>query len=413
MTPRERLLAAVNHKEPDRVAIDLGSTPSSGISAIAYNNLKRHLGITHGHTRIYDVVQQLAQPEDQILDHFGVDVIDIGRAFNEHDRDWYDITQADGSPAQYPAWFKPLARPDGAFEAEIDGQVIARMPSKGTFFDQTCFPYLDGYPSDFRNLPDAMKKVLWAALVHSPWDNAGKPDFWQQLRDKTLRLRARSNRAMMVVCGCNLFEWGTFLRRMDNFLMDIYTEPTQVEALLDALMEQHLATLSKVCAAVGDCVDILRFGDDLGMDSGTFMSPEIYRRLFKPRHKQLCDFVKKNSRMKTFLHSCGSIYAILPDMIEAGYDIINPVQTNCVNMKPARLKKEFGGDITFWGGGCDTRAILNNATPQQVKDHVKERLEIFAPGGGFVFNTVHNILPEVPPENIVAMFEAVDIFSGK
>jgi uroporphyrinogen decarboxylase len=414
MNSRERLLAAINHKEPDRVAIDLGSTPSSGISAAAYGNLKKALGISSGHTRIYDVVQQLAQPEDMILDRFGVDVVDIGRAFNTADSDWYDITLFNGNTAQYPTWFKPRREADGSWTAfAADGTPIAKMPANAAFYDQLCFPYLDGYPENFRDLPDAMKKVLWAALVHSPWDNAARPDFWEQLRKKTLALRQQTDRALMVVCGCNLFEWGTFLRRMDNFLMDIYTEPRQVEVLLDALMEQHIATLEKVCRAVGDIVDILRFGDDLGMDSGPFMSPEIYRRLFKPRHKQLCDFVKKNSRMKTFLHSCGSIYAILPDMIEAGYDIINPVQTNCIDMDPVRLKKEFGSDITFWGGGCDTRTILNNAAPQQVKDHVKERLEIFAPGGGFVFNTVHNILPEVPPENIVAMFEAVDIFSGK
>jgi uroporphyrinogen decarboxylase len=414
MTPRQRLLAAVNHKEPDRVAIDLGSTPSSGISAAAYSNLKKALGISSGHTRIYDVVQQLAQPEDMILDRFGVDVVDVGRAFNTADTDWYDIRLFNGNTAQYPTWFKPRREADGSWTAlASDGTPIAKMPANAAFYDQLCFPYLDGYPENFRDLPDAMKKVLWAALVHSPWDNAVRPDFWEQLRKKTLALRQQTDRALMIVCGCNLFEWGTFLRRMDNFLMDIYTDPGHVEALLDALMEQHLAVLEKVCRAVGDIVDILRFGDDLGMDSGPFMSPDIYRRLFKPRHKQLCDFVKKNSRMKTFLHSCGSIYAILPDMIEAGYDIINPVQTNCIDMEPARLKREFGSDITFWGGGCDTRAVLNNATPQEVKDHVKERLEIFAPGGGFVFNTVHNILPEVPPENIVAMFEAVDIFNGK
>lgn len=413
MTPRERLIAAVEHKEPDRVAIDLGSTPSSGISAVAYGNLKRALGIPSGHTRIYDVVQQLAQPETEILDRFGVDIVDIGRAFNTADTDWYDVTLSNGNPAQYPAWFKPHRETDGSWTALApDGTPIAKMPAKGAFYDQSCFPYLDGYPDSFSDLPERMKKVLWSALVHSPWDQADRPGFWDQLRKKTLALRQSTDRALMVVCGCNLFEWGTFLRRMDNFLMDVYADPVHVEALLDALMEIHLATLDKVCRAVGDGVDILRFGDDLGMDSGPFMSPEVYRKLFKPRHKQLCDFVKKHSRMKTFLHCCGSIYALLPDLIEAGYDIINPVQTNCAGMDPVRLKREFGGAITFWGGGCDTRTILNHATPQQVKDHVKERLEIFAPGGGFVFNPIHNILPEVPPENILAMFDAVHAFSG-
>ena len=175
-------------------------------------------------------------------------------------------------------------------------------------------------------------------------------------------------------------------------------------------MEKHLATLEKVCNAVGDVVDILRFGDDLGMDSGPFMSPEKYRNIFKPRHKMLCDYVHKNSSMKTFLHTCGSIYRLLPDLIDAGYDIVNPVQTTCREMEPEKLKKEFGKDITFWGGGSDTRHVLNRGNIQQVKEDVKRRLEVFAPGGGFVFNPIHNIMPDVPRENIVAMFEAIDEF---
>ncbi|MCX8037170.1 MAG: uroporphyrinogen decarboxylase family protein [Candidatus Sumerlaeia bacterium] len=412
MNSRERILAAIEHRQPDRVPVDLGATPSSGISAIAYGNLKRHLGIADGHTRIYDVVQQLAQPEDFILDRFRVDVVDVGRSFNTNDNDWYDITLADGQKAQYPVWFRPERQPDGSYVARHrDGTELARMPAGGTFFDQTCFPYIDGYPSDYSGLREAMSKVLWAAFAHSPWDHAGEPDFWAQLRQRAIALRQSTDRAIMIACGCNLFEWGTFLRRMDNFLMDLYTEQKQVERLLDALMEVHMAGLGKVCEAVGDVVDILRFGDDLGTDSGPFMAPEIYRKLFKPRHTQLCAYVHRHTTMKTFLHSCGSIYALLPDLIEAGYDVINPVQTSCRNMEPERLKREFGRDICFWGGGCDTRAILNRATPQEVKDHVKRRLEIFSPGGGFVFNTVHNILPEVPPQNVVAMFEAIEEFN--
>jgi uroporphyrinogen decarboxylase len=393
--------------------VDLGSTPSSGISAIAYNNLKRHLRIEQGTTRVYDVVQQLAQPEDVILSRFGVDVLDIGRTFNTSDADWYDITLSDGSIGQYPIWFRPIHQPDGSWNAfTADGNPIAKMPATGAFFDQVCFPYIDGYPADYRDLPQAMANVLWAALVHSPWDHARDAGFWDTLRQRALALRQSSDRAIVIVAGCNLFEWGAFLRRMDNFLMDLYTTPAEVERLLDALMDQHLAALQKICASVGDIVDIIRFGDDLGMDSGPFIAPEVYRRLFKPRHKQLCEYVKKHSRMHTFLHSCGSVYKLMPDLIEAGYDIINPVQTSCADMEPERLKCEFGRDITFWGGGCDTRRILNLGTPAEVRAHVLERLDIFAPGGGFVFSTVHNILPEVPPENIVAAFDAIKEFEG-
>ena len=405
MTSRERVICSINHKEPDRIPIDLGSNTSSGISAIAYNNLKKHLGKTNGHSYVYDVVQQLALPEDEILGLLGVDIIDIGREFIFPDSKWYSVKLLDGSMAKYPGWFHPVKNKQGDWEAFTkDNTCIARMPKSGTFFDQTYFPYLDGYPDHYRDLPEAMSKVLWQAMAHSPWDLASEPDFWQQLRQRALRLRQKSNRAIMITCGCNLFEWGTFLRRIDNFMMDVYADPANVERILDALMKIHLDNLEKVCIAVGDVVDVIRFGDDLGMDTGPFMSPEIYRKLFKPCHKMLCDYVKNNSKMYTFLHSCGSIYKLIPDLIEAGYDILNPVQTNCMDMEPLWLKKEFGKDITFWGGGCDTRHVLNNATPQEVKDHVKERIDIFAPGGGFIFNPIHNILPDVPPENIMAAF---------
>lgn len=413
MTSRERILAAIEHRQPDRVPVDLGATPSSGISAIAYGNLKRHLGLPGPAPRIYDVVQQLAEPETLVLDRFGVDVLDVGRGFNTDPDRWHPVTLADGQTGWYPAWFRPEPQADGSFVARLgDGTAIARMPAGGTFFDQTCFPYLDGYPGDFRGLDAAMGKVLWAALAHSPWDQAGQPGFWGALRERALALREASDRALMMVVGCNLFEWGTFLRRIDEFCMDLRLEPARVEALLEALMERHLGTLERVCQAVGDVVDIIRFGDDLGTNQGPFMAPATYRALFKPRHARLCAYVKQHSRMKTFLHSCGAIRSLLPDLIEAGFEVINPVQTSCRGMEPEGLKRDFGRDICFWGGGCDTRSVLNQATPAEVREHVRRRLEIFMPGGGFVFNTVHNILPEVPPQNIIAMFEAVAEFGG-
>ncbi len=258
-----------------------------------------------------------------------------------------------------------------------------------------------------------MNKVLWQAMAHSPWDKAGNPGFWDQLRKNVLHLRETTDKALVITAGCNLFEWGTFLRRMDNFLMDLFIDQENIEKLLDALMEIHLATLEKVCATVGDVVDVIRLGDDLGMDSGPFMPQDIYQQLFKPRHKKLISYIKDNSNMATLLHSCGGIFPILADLIDAGLDIINPVQTNAYQMDPVNLKKEYGNDITFWGGGIDTRSVLNNGTTDEVRKQVLERMEIFSKGGGFVFNTVHNILPDVPPENIIAMTDAVKEFNGE
>lgn len=414
MTSRERVIAAIGHHEPDMVPVDLGSTPSSGISATAYARLKKHLGIQGGAVRVYDVVQQLAQPEDWAIERFGIDVLDIGRTFNAEDSDWYDIVLPSGETAQYPAWFHPVRQSDGSWNAyHRDGTLIARMPEGAAFFDGTYFPYIDGWPQDYSGLEQAMGKVLWSALVHSPWDSASRPDFWPLLRERTLRLRQSTDKALMVVVGCNLFEWGTFLRRIDNFLADLLLEPEKVDELLEALMQVHLATLEKVCQYVGDLVDIVRFGDDLGTDQGLFMQPEIYRKLFKPRHARLCSYVREHSGMHTFLHSCGSIYRLIPDLIDAGFEILNPVQTNARDMEPERLKREFGADVTFWGGGVDTRSVLNNASAEEVRRQTLERLDIFSKGGGFVFNTVHNILPDVPPENVEAMFTAIAEFNGR
>ena len=414
MTSRERILAAIRHEQPDQVPVDFGATPSSGISAIAYNNLKKYLNFDQHTTLVYDVVQQLARPGKIIFDLYEIDVFDIERTFNTGDIYWHNVFLPDGSEAMYPAWFHPVKDEEGTWNVYDDENVvIAKMPKSSTFFNQSHFPFLNGYPSDFNDLSKAMKKVMWSAMAICPWDHAHEPDFWEQLREKTLRLREKTDKALIIGVGCNLFEWGTFLRRIDNFLMDLVMDTHNVERLLDALMEIHLSILEKVCKAVGDVVDIIKFGDDLGMQNGPFMSPETYRKFFKPRHTLLCDYVKQNSRMFTYLHSCGSIYDLIPDLIEAGFEVLNPVQTNCRNMDPVRLKKEFGKDITFWGGGVDTASVLNHATPEKVREQVLERLEIFSPGGGYVFNTIHNILPEVPPENIVAMFEAVKEFNGQ
>ncbi len=410
MTGRERIASAIAHQEPDRSPIDLGATPSSGISAIAYNHLTTHLDYDASRTLVYDVVQELAQPEESILDWIGVDVIDIGRAYNTSNDSWYPVSLAPGVDAYYPEWFRPEKDHAGVLSAYHNGEVVAQKPAGANFFDQTVFPYIDGYPNDYGELRVQMGRVLWSAFAHSPWDHVNEAEFWTGLRQHALALRESTDKALMIVFGGNLFEWGTFLRRIDNFLMDVYAEPDEVRRLVDNLVPIHLETLAKVCESVGDVVDLIRFGDDLGMDSGPFMSPQHYRDLFMPGHSEMIQFVRKNSAMVPFLHSCGSIYQLIPSLIEAGFQVINPVQTNCIDMEPTRLKRDFGSEVTFWGGGVDPREILNRGTPTQVADDVKRRLDVFAPGGGYVFNTVHNILADVPPQNIVAMYEAFHEF---
>jgi uroporphyrinogen decarboxylase len=352
MTSRERILSAIAHKEPDRIPVDLGATPSSGISMVAWQNLIRYLGIKQDNY-VYDVIQEVTQPEMELLDLFRVDVLDVGRYFNSSPDYWHKLELIKGFPGLYPKWFNPEKQPDGSLlVAGKTGEFIGKMPLGATFFDQTIFPYVDGYPGDYNNIGNDMLRVSWGGFGFPPFDRINEKDFWKTLRETILEERSKTDKALLIGVGCNLFEWGTFLRRIDNFLMDLYLDPANVHKLLDKLMEMHMDFLSKVCESVGDIVEIIKFGDDLGTNTGPFMPPEIYNEFFGPRHKILCDYVKSNSSAHTMLHCCGGIYELIPGLIDAGFEILNPVQINAVNMEPERLKKEFGNDLTFWGGGC-------------------------------------------------------------
>jgi uroporphyrinogen decarboxylase len=410
MNSRERLLAAINHRQPDRIPVDLGATPSSGISAVAYHNLIKYLGLSLKN-HVYDVIQEVTQPEMELLDLFKIDVLDIGRFFNNFRSYWHKLELIKGVPGLYPKWFNPEKQPDGSWlAAGPTGEFIGKMPAGATFFDQLIFPYVDGYPGNYNNIGYDMSRVSWGGFGFPPYDRMDEKDFWKLLRETIIEERSKTDRALLIGVGCNLFEWGTFLRRIDNFLMDLYMDPVNVNKLLDVLLDRHMDFLSKICNAVGDIVEVVKFGDDLGTNTGPFMPPEIYNEFFRPRHKVMCDYVKANTTAHTMLHVCGGIYELIPGLIEAGFEILNPVQINAFNMEPEKLKSEFGKEVTFWGGGVNTQSILNRATPQQVKDHVRHNIEIFSKDGGFVFNTVHNILPDVPPENIMAMFETIREF---
>jgi uroporphyrinogen decarboxylase len=410
MNSRERLLTAIDHKQPDRIPVDLGATPSSGISAVAYHNLNKYLGLGLKN-HVYDVIQEVTQPEMELLDMFKVDILDIGRFFNNYESYWHGLELIKGVPGLYPKWFNPEKQSDGSWLASgPTGEFIGKMPAGATFFDQVIFPYADGYPDIYDNIAYDMSRVSWGGFGFPPYDRLNEKDFWKLLRKTIIEERAKTERALLIGVGCNLFEWGTFLRRIDNFLMDLYMDPVNVNRLLDKLLEIHLTFLSNICSSVGDIVEVIKFGDDLGTNTGPFMPLEIYKEFFMPRHKVMCDYVKANTSAHTMLHCCGGICELIPGLIESGFEILNPVQINAYGMEPERLKNEFGKDITFWGGGVNTQSILNRATPQQVKDHVRHNIEIFSKDGGFIFTAVHNILPDVPPENIMAMFEAVREF---
>jgi uroporphyrinogen decarboxylase len=266
---------------------------------------------------------------------------------------------------------------------------------------------LDKTDSDFVDLATPLRKVMWSA-IRTPVVPAGDKAELEKLAAGARAFRASTDRAILGLFGGNLMEIGQFLFRIDNFLALLAAEPARAHRFLDRLVEMHLPNLEKFLGAVGPSIDIIVFGDDLGMQIGPQISPRMYREFFKPRHKILWQRAKELANVKVMLHSCGSLYALLPDLIDAGLEIVQPVQTTCTDMEAGKLKREFGKDLCLWGGGSNTRDVLPHGTPQQVAEDVRQRVRTLAPGGGFVFQQIHNVMSDVPPQNIVAMLEAVN-----
>jgi uroporphyrinogen decarboxylase len=409
MTSRERVLSTLNHVEPDRIPVDFGGHRSSGIMAQAYKRLREILGLPPSKIYVYDFIQQLAVIEDDVLDIIGVDVVDVGQAFYRKEDYWQDWSLPDGTPCKIPA-FIPVEKQGDDWVVRGDEDQVICIQKKGTlFFEQTNFPFLDRDDESLEDLEYHLDQVMWWR-IGSPPAPAGLDREGLRIREETAReLREKTDRAIYGAFGGNLVETGEFLFRIDNFLFLLAANPDRIHRFLDRLMEIHLANLEKYLSAAGPYIDVIGFGDDMGMQTGPLFSPEMYREFFKPRHTILWNRAKEICPgIKVGLHCCGGVYPLLGDMIEAGLDAINPVQFTCTDMEVDRLKREFGKDLVFWGGGCDTQLMLRTGTPQEVSDHVKKQVAVLAPGGGFVFQQVHNILADVPAENIVAMFEAIN-----
>ncbi len=412
MTSRERVLAALNHQEPDRLPIDLSGHRSSGIAAMAYARLRDFLGLPKKPIRVYDPVQQLAIVDADVLQRFQVDTIELGRAFALEDKYWAEWVLPDGTPCLMPVWATPERdNGDWVLRSKNTNRVIARMPQGVWYFEQTHFPFLE--EEDLPGLEDAFAECMWSAVASPPGPIVAGPQGPKVLAEGARRLRQQTDRAIIGLFGGSLLELGQFFYRNDNFFMLLAGEPERAHRFLDRLMEIHLRNLDTFLGAVGEHIDVILFGDDLGMQSGPQVSTPMYREFFQPRQRAMWQRVKQLApRVKIQLHCCGGVRELLPGLIEAGLDAINPVQITCRGMDPAGLKRDFGGQLTFWGGGCDTRDVLIKGTPAQVREHVRRLLGIWQPGGGFVFQQVHNIMADVPPENIVAMYDAALENSG-
>lgn len=410
MTSRERIRCALNHQQPDLVPIDFGGHRSSGIAAIAYAKLKKALGISSGDIYVYDMVQQLAIVEPDVLYAIGSDTIEMGRGFMSDDDDWKDWVLPDGTPCKIPHFINVEKREKDSYLLSDDGVDLAIQKDGCLYFEQIHWPWLERNPDeqDFSDLEEAFKYTMWSGIPtpgsHIPLTDEG----CRQLADGARKLRESTDRAIIGLFGGSFFEAAQFLYRNDNYLTYMGLYPEACERLSEALCNFYLPRLEKWLGAVGPYIDVILFGDDLGGQNGPLMSPGMYRRYFKPWEKKLWQHVKKIAPdVNVHLHSCGGIEPLLDDLIDAGLESVNPVQITCQGMDPKHLKSRYAGRLTFWGGGCNTQNILPSGTSDQVRENVRGLVSAWAPGGGYVFQQVHNILADVPPENIIAMFETV------
>jgi uroporphyrinogen decarboxylase len=407
-TSRERVMAAVNHREPDRVPIDLGGHRSSGVMASAYNKLKQYLGLQTGDVYVYDFVQQLAIIEPEVLDRFGVDTIELGRGFALKPEDWQDWTLPDGTPCKIPAFLRPVREGGDTCIYHEDGTLVAIQKDGCLYLEQTHWPYMDREEADYAGLDDAFDHMMWSKVAAPPAPIGLDPEGLAELAAGAQALRASTDRAIIGLFGGSLLENGQKFFRIDNFLAMLAGEKARTHRFLDRMVEYHLERLGKYLSAVGPYIDIIVFSDDHGMQTGPQISPRAYREFLQPRQKILWGEAKRLADVKVMLHCCGGVNPLLRGMIDAGLDILQPVQTTCKDMEPERLKSEFGKDLCLWGGGSNTRDVLGVASPEEVAADVRERVGIFAPGGGYVFQQIHNVMADVPPENIVAMLDAVN-----
>jgi len=379
MTSRERVLTALSHQEPDRIPVDLGGTVVSSIALSTYAALRDHLGLPKKPIRVMETVQQIAWVDEDVLDLFGVDVIPVF---------------ANPGAGYSPVFVDEGERGD-SFQDDFGATL--RRPRGGFYYDWQEFP-----------LPEPSIE----AMARMPWPDPADPARFQGLRERVRALRGSTGRALfgMAPCGHDLLNQLFRVRGMEEGLMDLVLHEDFVEAFLDRLTQTILTAQELFLGEVGDLIDIHFAADDLAGQHGPLISPERYRRVIKPRWAQILSAIKSKTRAKIFYHSCGALTEFLPDLIEIGVDIINPVQVTAAGMDSAGLKKRFGDRLSFWGGGCNTQAVLPRGTPQEVREEVRRRIRDLAPGGGFVFNPVHNIQPLVPPANVLAMFHAAHEF---
>lgn len=386
MNGRERILTTLAHREPDRVPFDLGSTQVTGIHEVAYRRLRAALGLPPVTPVLCDVVQGLALPDDDLMDRMGIDVRGLF-PLNSHNDDVLGRVRRE-------------AVGDGEeVEAFVDewGITQHRPYPDGLYFTAVHHP-LDG-------------QITTADVARHPWPDTGDPRRIAGLHELARGYQAEGRAVMIKGVLAGVFEMAQRVRGMAALMMDMASDEALANALFEKMVELKVRFWEMALPQLGDVVDVISEADDYGTQVSQLISPRMFRRLMKPHLSALFARIHELAPdAKLLFHSCGNVRPLLPDFIEMGVDILNPVHVRATGMDPFELKADFGKDIVFWGGGVDTQDVLPYATPDEVRDHVRHNIEALAPGGGFVFNTVHNIQADVPPENLVAMWETLQTY---
>jgi len=367
MTHKERALAALNHQETDRIPIDFGSTISTTIIMPAYENLKRYLGFQH-QTQFMVPRAQTVIPDDQVLDRFDVDFCGI-RLGNFRGGNYRELD----STTVMDAWGITWKKAEGGHFINVNGPF------------QNAEPKLD-------------------LLEDHIWPNPDEPGLYEGLRERAAHFRRTTDRAIILDLPLGILHQCEFLRGFGEFLMDLLINPEFAIRMMDRAADIWTQITQNALNAVGKNVDIVSWADDLSSQEAPLFSPKIYRDLVKPRHRRMIQAIKSAADVKIHYHTCGAVYDLIGDLIDIGVDALNPLQVSARNMDPARLKKEFGKRLSFWGG-MDTHRLLPFGNPSEVRKEVRKMIDLMGKGGGYILATVHNIQAEVPPENIVAMFE--------
>ena len=397
MNSRQRIQAVLNGQTPDKLPIDFGGMRSTGIQAIAYAELLKYLGFKDEKVLVYDIFQQLAEPSEKIVDYMGGDVLQVHKrcpAFGISIEEYKESKLMSGATGYVPKDFNPVTNENGDIDILTpDGKgVIARMPKGGLYFDLIDRKYENAHTIE--------------EIDALPTEGLEDVDI-DYMENSAKKLYETTDKALLMEFGGNVFEAGQSDFGYENFYVNIAIEQDLMHHYFERITDRYIEDLKKLMPRVHQYIDIIQFGDDLGTQIAPQISPEMYVEMIKPYHKKLYQFIQKNyPDVKVFLHSCGAIYNLIPELIDAGVQILNPVQISAEGMSPEKLKKEYGKDLVFWGGGSNMQNTVPNSDVDTIRQEVKHLIDIFAKDGGYVFNQVHNIQADVPPEKVVAIYEA-------